>query len=581
MARVVKPSSTRDWVRALGTTQRLRAMPNATLPAAVAAMAEIRGSDPALIGMDRTLTYTELVSLSQRYVGWALDRGLARGDVVGLLMENRPEYVAIWLGLIQAGCVVALLGQHLPADALAHSIGITGARDVIVSSKLADQACAGTRWWVHGEASPTLDTASAALPRLDLPKPAPMQLPKPAPSDPALLLFTSGTTGLPKAAYLSHARVLEWSGWFAGMMDATAEDLLYDCLPLCHSTGGVVAVGAMLVAGGGVVIRERFSASLFWDDVAATGCTVFQYVGELCRYLLQSPAQDHETAHHLRLCCGNGLRADVWSAFQERFNVPRILEFYAASEGALSLYNCEGHPGSIGRIPPFLAHRIQVALVRCDPDTVEPLRDAAGRCIRCDVNEPGEAIALLNETTRFEGYTDPAASSRKVLRDVFAVGDRWFRSGDSMRRDADGFYAFVDRMGDTYRWKGENVSTTDVASVLATCPGVVDAVVYGVSVPGAEGKAGMAALVVDGQFSMTGLRAHVGQALPFYARPLFVRICPLIARTETFKLSKVRLSHEDYQAGQDEIWFDDRAADAYAPFTKALRAQLESGALRL
>ena len=549
----------RDWVRAIEVTGRLASMPGNTLAAVVAATAAARPDDPALIGEGKALSYGALAARANQYGQWALQRGIAAGNTVALLMPNRPDYVAIWLGLTQAGCVVALLNTNLGSDALGHCIASAGAAHVIADVALAGRLPAvPARCWLHDR---------DMLAGLD----GRVVVSRAAPGGRALMIYTSGTTGLPKAAHVSHARILEWSGWFAGMMDARAEDRLYDCLPLYHSTGGVVAVGAMLVAGGSVVIRERFSASRFWKDVADTGCTVFQYIGELCRYLLHTPPQEAEAGHSLRICCGNGLSGSVWPEFQERFRIPRILEFYAATEGSLSLYNCEGKPGAIGRVPGFLAHRFALALLRHDPQTDEPVRDAAGRCIACAADEPGEAVALLGPSRRFEGYTDPAASARKVLHDVFTPGDQWFRTGDLMRKDAAGFYYFMDRLGDTYRWKGENVATTEVAAAVLACPGVTDAVVFGVAVPGAEGKAGMAALVPGAGFSLAVLRAHLAAALPAYARPLFVRVCSRLEMTGTFKLSKAGLAREGLASGNDPVWFDDRAAGAFVVLDEGLR----------
>ena len=294
--------------------------------------------------------------------------------------------------------------------------------------------------------------------------------------DRALYIYTSGTTGLPKAANVSHFRLMQWSHWFAGMMDTRPNDRMYNCLPMYHSIGGVVAIGAPLVNGGSVVIRERFSASHFWDDVVEWNCTLFQYIGELCRYLVNSPPHPREAEHRLRLCCGNGLRPDVWEEFKRRFRIPQILEFYAATEGNFSLYNCEGKPGAIGRIPSFLAHRFPMALVKFDIETGEPIRNEEGFCIRCSANEVGEAIGKIldggsSPGSRFEGYTDKEASDRKILRNVFMNGDAWFRTGDLMRRDENGYFYFVDRVGDTFRWKGENVSTTEVADDDLRVPG--------------------------------------------------------------------------------------------------------------
>ena len=301
-------------------------------------------------------------------------------------MPNCPDYVATWLGLTRASSVVALINTNLTAEALLHSIRVARPAGLIVADTLApaltavnDQLPVNMRVWVHGRRTP-LGRQSSQNARRSTRARSPSASARPRrPPDPALFVYTSGTTGLPKAARVTHARIVEWSFWFAGMMDVRPEDRLYDCLPLYHSTGGVVAIGAMLVRGGSVVIRARFSASRFWDDVVDGDCTIFQYIGELCRYLVDSaaaPARARSTG------CGwpaaTACSGDVWRAFQERFAMPRILEFYAATEGNVSLYNCEGKPGAIGRVPPFLAHRFPVALVRCDPDAATPLRDADG-----------------------------------------------------------------------------------------------------------------------------------------------------------------------------------------------------------
>jgi fatty-acyl-CoA synthase len=363
---------------------------------------------------------------------------------------------------------------------------------------------------------------------------------------------------------------------------------MYDCLPLYHSVGGVVAVGALLVSGGSVVIRSKFSASDFWRDVKDERCTLFQYIGELCRYLVNAPAQPLETEHSLRLACGNGLRPEVWDAFKTRFRIPRILEYYASTEGNFSLYNCEGKPGSIGRIPSFLSHRLPVALLRMAPDTSEPVRGADGFCEACGADEAGEAVGLMPaeggvRAGRFEGYADASASERKVLRNVFEPGDAWYRTGDLMRRDAAGFYYFVDRLGESYRWKGENVSTAEVLSALAAAPHVLDGVVFGVTVPGTEGRAGMAALVVDEHFDLEVFRAHVAAQLPAYARPVFVRLVHALDLTGTFKPRKVELVREGYDPAQvsDPLYVVDARSGAYVPLDRELHAAIAAGRVRL
>jgi fatty-acyl-CoA synthase len=372
------------------------------------------------------------------------------------------------------------------------------------------------------------------------------------------------------------------------MMDTQPQDRMFNCLPLYHSVGGVVATFATLVSGGAVVIRPRFSASDFWRDVRDERCTLFQYIGELCRYLVNTPRQEIETEHSLRLACGNGLRPEVWEPFKNRFRIPRILEYYASTEGNFSLYNCEGQAGAIGRIPPFLANRLPVALLRFDIDSAEPRRDAAGYCEACAVNEIGEAVGLIPEgegqrAGRFEGYADREASARKVLRNVFKQGDLWYRTGDLMRRDERGFFYFVDRVGETYRWKGENVSTAEVLTALTASRGVLDGVVYGVMVPGADGRAGTAALVVSAEFDLAAFRADLAQRLPPYARPVFLRILTSLEATGTFKPRKQEL----VQAGFDParihgpLYFDDPRAQRYVPLDAALFAAISAGAIRI
>ena len=588
-----KRSPLKAWVRALERTAAIKRDRSLTLPVLIGRLAERFGEQPALSSTDAALSYRGLAAACHRYGRWGLARSLGRNDTVCLVMANCPDYLAIWLGLSGIGATVALINTNLRRELLAHSINLVAPRHVIAGASLSEAVReirplldAGVECWVNGEAGgdlPRLDEAVAGLPGEAL---RDSEVQAPSLEDRALCIYTSGTTGLPKAANVSHFRVMQWSHWFAGLIDVQPEDRMYDCLPMYHSVGGVVATGATLVGGGTVVLRERFSASGFWKDVVAERCTLFQYIGELCRYLLTGAPQAEESHHTLRLACGNGLRAEVWSDFQRRFRIPQILEYYAATEGNFSLYNCEGRPGAIGRIPPFLAHRAPVALVKYDVEAEAPARDAAGRCVRCAPHEAGEALGEIvsaNGATRFEGYTDSAASATKILRNVFAAGDAWYRTGDLMRQDEQGFFYFVDRVGETYRWKGENVSTTEVAAVIAACPGVADAAVYGVCVPSSEGRAGMAAVVVAPDFDLNELRRALVARLPDYARPLFIRVVTAIELTGTFKLRKHELALEGYDLTRvrDALYMDDAAQGAYVPLDSKLHARLKAGQLRL
>ncbi len=460
-----KDTVLRDWLRALEATAPIAVNPQRLLPGIVEQMAQTHGEAPALLAAGESLTYRALAARANAFSRWALDQGLAKGETVCLMMPNRPEYLAIWLGLTRVGVVVALINTNLRSVALAHCIDIVAPKHIIAAAEYSaevgaalPQCAESPKIWVHGGGSgDEFDRVDRAVERFAGHPLTGADCRDVTIADQALLIYTSGTTGLPKAVNVSHRRILEWSLWFAGLMNTGPDDRMYDCLPLYHSVGGVVATGAPLVRGGSVLIRDEFSAQRFWDDVVDGGCTLVQYIGELARYLVNAPENPRERAHRLRICCGNGLRADVWEKFQQRFAIPRVLEFYAATEGNVSLYNVEGKVGAIGRVPSFLAHRFPLALVRSDATSGEPVRDANGFCIRCTTGEVGEALGLIrggasSSGSAFEGYTSGKDSERKILRDVFERGDAFYRTGDLMRMDAAGFFYFVDRIGDTFRW---------------------------------------------------------------------------------------------------------------------------------
>jgi fatty-acyl-CoA synthase len=582
------------WLRALKRTASISRNPDITLPIAIDAAGNRFGPKPALISQRQSLTYGQLADRSKQYSVCGLRIGIEAGDVVCLLMPNCPEYLAIWLGITRIGGVVSLLNTNLVGDSLLHSINAVAAKHVIFSveftdavQRIAHHLPARIQLWAHGEAG----TYARIDEEVDATEPWALEnhtYHRPTIHDRALFIYTSGTTGRPKAANVSHFRLMQWSEWFAGMMDVGPNDRMYNCLPMYHSSGGVVAPCSSLIAGASVVLREHFSARAFWDDVVDTQCTMFQYIGELCRFLVNTPKYPKENQHNIRLACGNGLGADVWNEFQTRFRIPKILEFYAATEGNMSLYNCEGKVGAIGRIPAYLPQRASTALIKLDPITDEPIRNTDGYCIRASSNEIGEAVGRIssptsNLTNFFEGYTDESASARKIISNVFSEGDVWLRTGDLMREDQDDFFYFVDRIGDTIRWKGENVSTTQVAATISASPGVIHAVVYGVSVPRIEGNAGMAAIVIDDTFDLVVLRNHLEQNLPTFAQPLFLRVVEEIDFTATFKSMKRHLSEEAYNPliVADPIYFNDRTRRVFLRMDADLYANIKSGRLHL
>jgi len=586
-----KDSTLQDWVRALEATAPIAGNTRRILPSVIEEVAQNRGEAPALISARETLTYRALTERANRYARWTLAQNLAKGEAIALMMPNRPEYMAIWLGITSVGGVASLINTNLRGAALAHCIDIAAPKHAIVAAELVGEfrTAAGLlasqpKIWAHGSddfARVDREIENFSGGPLAVAERRGVTL-----ADRALHIYTSGTTGLPKAANVSHHRLMQWSFWFAGLMNTAPHDRMYDCLPMYHSVGGVVATGALLVHGGSVAIREKFSAKNFWKDIADWDCTLFQYIGELCRYLANGA--ETPATHRLRLACGNGLRADVWQKFQEKFKIPRILEFYAATEANVSLYNVEGKVGAIGRVPPFLKHRFPLALVKFDRERAEPARDASGFCTPCAIDEIGEALGKIQtaSTARggaFEGYSNATESDRKIIRDVFERGDAWYRSGDLMRQDASGFFYFVDRIGDTFRWKGENVSASEVAAALTAFPGVADATVYGVPVAGTEGAAGMAALATNGVLDFAELREHLTRRLPSYARPLFLRMQAGLAVTATFKHQKADLAREGFNpaATDDEIYFDHGSRQAYVRLDTALFRRIQDGTIRL
>lgn len=543
----------------------------------------------------RSLTYRELDGLANRYGNWARSRSLRRSEVVGLVMTNRADYIAAWMGFSKAGIATALINTNLTGRALAHCLNIAGVAQVV-----ADEDC----WrkveearpfsdkplmlWVLGlkeadEASErrSLDNAVRSASSVRPPRQVRDGLTN---RDTALYIYTSGTTGLPKAARIHHGRARTYMRAFAGATASTAQDRIFNVLPLYHSTGGLVGVGPALLNGGRVIVRKKFSASSFWSDARDTGATMFVYIGELCRYLVNCPHHEDEQAHKIRLAFGNGLRPDVWPDFQSRFAIPDVLEFYGSTEGNVSVFNFDGKQGAIGRVPWFLKKQINIRLVKFDIDTELPVRAANGLCLDAPTGEIGEAIGAIGNDIRhdFSGYADKAASEKKILTDVFEKGDRWFRTGDLMRQDREGYFYFVDRIGDTFRWKGENVSTSEVEQCLSEAPGVTEVIAYGVPVPGTDGKAGMVTLLTEGKFSPKAFADHADEHLPAYARPVFVRIARTLETTGTFKYRKSDLVADgfDPEKGTGAVYVRG-GKTGYQKLTPAAHAAILAGETRL
>jgi len=493
-------------------------------------------------------------------------------------MHNRPEFIDTWAGLAKLGVTTALINTQLRGQPLRHALETAGTRTLIAGSECLENVGDDVADTLLVRGDPGTGSATdfdATLARMSTEDPDPAFRAELVAGDDLFYVSTSGTTGLPKAARLSHMRFLGVGDGMSAVAGYEADDVIACTLPLYHGAAGMVVVSCALARGAAIALHRRFSASRFWDDARRLGVTGWQYIGEMCRYLVNQPPTPRDREHRLRVMMGAGLGATTWTAFQERFGVARILEGWSSTEANTSLCNVDGRVGSCGRIP--FKERHNGRLIRWDPETETHPRDADGFCVECAPGEVGEFVGMIpnlpnSGAGRFEGYTSAEDTERKILRGVFQAGDAWYRSGDLLQRDADDYFYFVDRIGDTFRWKSENVSTQEVAEALASFPGLESANVYGVVVPGAEGRAGMAALVLTAPDTFDGraFYAFTAERLPAYAAPVYVRLVRQADVTTTFKLRKVDLQRDGYDLARvsDPLYVRDDAAHTYVRLTK-------------
>lgn len=520
----------------------------------------------AVIFEGKSLTWTELNALANQYAGVLRDTGLRRGDTASMIMENRIEFLACLIALNKLGITAALINTNLTGKPLIHCLKITDSklcifgeerhdaiaevRDDAELSSIANylfvpdaQAMSAPQW---------SDNMAVLAEGRDTQNP--VETGGNTMGDTALNIFTSGTTGLPKASVISNRRLLFTAAlsYLTGLQ-CTQKDCIYLCLPLYHGTGLFLGVGAAFATGACMFVRRKFSASAFLPEVREHGATCFVYIGELCRYLLNTPEAQDDYKTPLVTMMGNGLRPDVWHEFKSRFGINRIAEFYGSSEGNVGFVNMFNKDCTVG------GTTVPLALVKYDVHNDEIVRDPAGKLIKVDEGEPGLLLGKITQETIFEGYTSAAETEKKIIRDGFESGDAWFNTGDLMKTVDVGFalgmphYQFVDRVGDTFRWKSENVSTNEVGEIINGHPQVDFCNVYGVDVPGADGKAGMAAIVLApgaDALDLESFSAWVNEHLPSYARPVFVRIQSEMDTTGTFKMVKGDLRKEGYDLAQ-------------------------------
>lgn len=556
--------------------------------------AEDSPDTPFILFEDQSITFAEMNRRANRIGHAALAAGFKRGDVVALLMENRPEYVAVWLGLAKAGIITALINTTATGTVLAHAFRQVGARGLIVGTELAEPVLAlaaedrpGTILFETEKGKPAgpvgpdwrdLDKLMAAADDDNLPKDARAGI---TARDPLYLIFTSGTTGLPKAAIMSHLRFINSGEMIGGLMQMTPEDVFYCVLPLYHGAGGMVVPSTALAIRCPFLLRRKFSRSGFFPDVRRHRVTTFYYMGEIIRYLLTLPPAPDDRDNTLRAMAGAGLKPDIWRAFVERFGVTDVLEGLGGTEANYGITNVDNRIGSVGRIP--YPDQSTVRVLKWDVEHGDHVRGADGRPVLARAGEVGELVAEVlggnGVAGFFEGYTSKEATEGKLLRNLFRDGDCWFRSGDLVRFDADDYYYFVDRTGDTFRWKSENVSTQEVQNILSQFPGLAMVNLYGVEVPGTEGRAGMAALTLDEGATFDGRAFYefARENLAHYARPVFVRLTPAVDMTTTFKLKKITLQREGYapeNTGGDPLYVADEKAETYVPLDAAALSRL-------
>lgn len=560
----------------------------------------------------RQLTFGDVEALSNRVANWALSVGLKPGDVVAVMMNNCVEYVPIWLGLAKVRVIASLINNNTKGKPLVHSIKVANSKHLVFGSELAevvgdiaaDLRAAGVASLLSYTAA---DPAASVRPDFcDASLEEALAAQSDAPVDEAiwmavsaeqtcLYIYTSGTTGLPKACKISHARMATMSA-LSAMFECTPQDVVYGSgLPLYH-TAANLGVMASFRMGCTVVVRGKFSATQHWEDCVKCGATVMQYIGELCRYLIAAPPRPADRGHKVRLAMGNGMRPEIWDQFQRRFNVPEIGEFYGATEGNLATFNhCKNYEGqgAVGRAGPLMLLVRPMSIVKFDVVNEVPIRNSDGHCIVCAPDEAGELIAPIRklataagEVDEFEGYTSAEATEKKILRDVFKKGDSYFRTGDLLRRDRKGYYYFVDRIGDTFRWKGENVSTMEVSEIVSAFPGIVDANVYGVEVPGKDGRACMAALTLEegAEVDKAKFTTYIQANLPAYSIPVFVRfLAAEVNLTGTFKHQKVEYRNEgcDPSKISDQMWWFNTSSNVYESYGHEQYLDITSGRARL
>jgi fatty-acyl-CoA synthase len=555
------------------------------VPLALQRWASERPGDPFLSFEGRRWTVGTFDAEVNRHARAWRGLGIRSGDVVALMLENRPAFLFHFYALAKLGVIASLINPHLQGPVLRHALAVCEPKAILVGDAQLEQVRAlGADALPVADASVFVDCEESSEPIESFAAWNPLvsgvlplalsEAELQSLSAVAAYVYTSGTTGLPKPAVVKHHRLRRGGDVFAGLARVTPRDCVYVCLPLYHASGSLIGVPMAISGRARLTLARKFSASRFWAECRAAEATVCIYIGELCRYLMNTPPGPDDRDHQVRCFVGNGLRSDIWDEFCERFGIERVGEFYAATEGNAETANFLNRSGTVG---PLLPWKMKLAL--WDIERGELVRGPNGFAQEAGVEQVGVLLGKIDERNPYAGYTDARASERKVLRDVFERGDAWFDTGDLLRRDRLWHLHFVDRLGDTFRWKGENVSTQEVAEVLNRAPGVLESNVYGVAIPGTEGRAGMAAIVCTAEFSPEGFYAHADAELPNYAVPRFLRLVDSISTTGTFKHTKVELREQGWELERvaDPLLVRDPTARSFVELTAERAAAIRAG----
>ena len=547
---------------------------------------------PLVCYKDRMLSYTEFNNEANKMARFLVAQGVKKGDVVTLLMENRPEYLICFIAIAKVGACSSLVNNSQTGAVLSHSIKLVSPVAAIIGEELVapfdevrgeldipeDQIYCIADSDVQKDVGEVPDNyrniielmAEESTENLDETKTITR-------ADHLCYMYTSGTTGLPKAVIMDHNRHCNTIATINAGMNLNKNDVFYLALPLYHATGLIACWGGVVVSGASAVIRRKFSASEFWSDINKYDVTIFGYVGEMCRYLLNQAPLPTDGQHKLKKIFGNGLRPGIWMEFKTRFKIPVILEIYGASEGNTGFANILNIDNTVGMHVGLGSPE----LVKYDRDKEEAIKGSDGYLVKVEKGEAGLLLGKITDDSPFTGYTQSDKTEKAVFRDVFEPGDAWFNSGDLLRNVGWGHYQFVDRLGDTFRWKGENVSTTQVENILGGHPAVADCVVYGVEIPETNGKAGMAAItLLEGHtVEFDELYDYAISKLPAYAVPVFIRITGDIDTTGSFKYQKSDLKKEAYTVDkcQDPLYVVLPKTKEYVELTGKLQQEIDEG----